>query len=99
MPDETAEPDHPATPDETATPHETATPDRPVVPHETAAPDERAGRRAGHPLPEERTAGSADPAAQAEALLAESDAREHLLAPDSFLERRTSEQAADPPTD
>ncbi|HET8661678.1 MAG TPA: hypothetical protein VFM55_22110 [Micromonosporaceae bacterium] len=74
-------------------------PDETAAPDKTAAPDARAERRAGHPLPEELAAGSADPAAQAEALLAESDAREQLRSPDSFLERRTSEQAADPPTD
>jgi hypothetical protein len=45
-------------------------------------------------LPEERAAGSADPEAQAEAILEESDEREAdpSSAPDSFLERRTSDQ-------
>jgi hypothetical protein len=59
---------------------------------------DRAGRRAAHLLPEERAAGgSADPRAQAEIILAESDVREadQEAGPDSFVEHRTSEQAAD----
>lgn len=54
--------------------------------------DDRTERRAADLLPEERAVGSADPAAQAEAILAESDEREHDLeaAPDSFLEHRSS---------
>jgi hypothetical protein len=76
--------------------------------------------RAEHLLPEERAAGSDDPQAQAEAILADSDRREAgaaalaesapetreserwiadaEAAPDSFLERRTSEQTV-PPTE
>jgi hypothetical protein len=58
--------------------------------------DDRVKNRADHLLPEERVAGSDDPDAQAEAILAESDEREHVphAAPDTTLERRTSEEAA-----
>jgi hypothetical protein len=51
--------------------------------------------RASHLLPEEASTGTDDPQAQAEAILKESDVREAdpQAAPDSFLERRTSEQA------
>lgn len=85
--------------------------------------DQDAGHRTGHRaenlLPEERSAGSDDPEAQAAAILAESDRREAgavrlaesdpettgaerqvaeaAAAPDSFLERRTSEQTVTPP--
>jgi hypothetical protein len=60
--------------------------------------DDRVDRRAAHLLPEERSAGSDDPHAQAEVILAESDIREAdpEAAPDSFVEHRTSAQAADP---
>jgi hypothetical protein len=63
-----------------------------------ASADRRIERRAADLLPEERAAGSADPEAQAQAILEESDEREVDLeaAPDSFLERRTSEQTTDP---
>jgi hypothetical protein len=57
--------------------------------------DDRIDQRAAELLPEEEAAGgSADPQAQAEAILEESDEREAdaQAAPDSFLERRTSEQ-------
>ncbi|MEV0895770.1 hypothetical protein [Actinoplanes sp. NPDC049802] len=56
--------------------------------------DERIGRRAANLLPEETTTGSADPRAQAEAVLAESDEREDdpEAAPDSFLEHRRSDE-------
>jgi len=66
----------------------------------SSSSDNRVGQRAAELLPEERSAGSADPKAQADAILAESDAREADpdAAPDSFLEHRTAEQAA-PPTD
>ncbi|MFY1671169.1 hypothetical protein ACN27G_14525 [Plantactinospora sp. WMMB334] len=79
---------------------------------------DRVENRAAHLLPEERSAGSDDPEAQAEAVLAESDRREAgavalaesdprtteserrvaeaAAAPDSFLERRTSEQTVTP---
>ncbi|GAB2596543.1 hypothetical protein Aab01nite_71840 [Paractinoplanes abujensis] len=60
--------------------------------------DDRTEQRAAELLPEERAAGSADPRAQAEAILAESDEREADpgAAPDSFLERRRSDQTAEP---
>ncbi|MFY1617345.1 hypothetical protein [Micromonospora sp. WMMD736] len=63
---------------------------------------ERAESRAHHLLPEEVAAGSDDPQAQAEAILAESDLREadQNAAPDTVLERRTSDQsvvAVEPP--
>jgi hypothetical protein len=56
--------------------------------------EERIEQRATDLLPEERVVGSDDPHAQAEVLLEESDIREEdpEAAPDSFLERRTSEQ-------
>lgn len=64
------------------------------------APD-RVDSRAVHLLPEERAAGSDDPRAQARAILAESDLREAGRAPDTVLERRTSDQtvAVVEPTD
>ena len=63
---------------------------------------ERVESRAGHLLPEERSAGSEDPLAQAEAILADSDERESApasvaaddAAPDAIAERRTSDEAA-----
>ncbi|MCA2216809.1 hypothetical protein [Jidongwangia harbinensis] len=60
--------------------------------------DDRVGQRAADLLPEERVTGSEDPKAQAEAILADSDAREADLeaAPDSFLEHRTSAQTVIP---
>ncbi len=59
--------------------------------------EERVRRRAADLTPEERSAGSEDPAAQAEAVLADSDERTDVpgAAPDTVLERRTSEDAAD----
>ena len=56
---------------------------------------DRVGQRADL-LPEENVTGSADPQAQAAAILAESDEREADVeaAPDSFLEHRTSGQTA-----
>jgi hypothetical protein len=59
--------------------------------------DDRAESRAEHLLPEEKVAGSDDPQAQAEAILEESDEREHIpnAAPDTVFERRTSDEAAD----
>jgi hypothetical protein len=58
--------------------------------------DDRVDSRAEHLLPEEEVAGSDDPTAQAEAILEESDEREAdpEAAPDTILERRTSEEAA-----
>ncbi|MER5453158.1 hypothetical protein ABT008_00065 [Micromonospora sp. NPDC002389] len=51
-----------------------------------------------HLLPEEAAVGSDDPQAQADAILTESDLREadRNAAPDTFLERRTSEQTVTP---
>lgn len=58
--------------------------------------DERVNSRAADLLPEELTAGSDDPKAQAEALLADSEDREHYreTAPDLRIEHRTSDEAA-----
>jgi len=63
-----------------------------------AKDQERAESRAEHLLPEEVAAGSDDPQAQADAILADSDLREadQNAAPDTVLERRTSEEAAAP---
>lgn len=49
-------------------------------------------------LPEEAAVGSASPSEQAAAILHESDVRteEPNAAPDTVLERRTSDQATDP---
>ena len=61
--------------------------------------DDRIDHRAADLLPEELAAGgSADPHAQAEAILADSDEREEHpgAAPDSFLEHRRSDQTVDP---
>jgi hypothetical protein len=65
----------------------------------SSSSDDRVQQRAADLLPEERSAGSADPQAQAEAVLADSDDREADVdaAPDSFLEHRTAEQVAPPP--
>ncbi|HVM10095.1 MAG TPA: hypothetical protein VM345_16630 [Acidimicrobiales bacterium] len=61
------------------------------------SPDDRTASRSKDLLPEERSAGSADPAGQAEAILAESDERQNDrdAAPDSFVEHRTSDEAPD----
>jgi hypothetical protein len=63
--------------------------------------DDRAEQRGADLLPEELAVGSADPEAQAAAILAESDEREADLeaAPDSFLEHRTSAQTVTPDGD
>jgi hypothetical protein len=60
---------------------------------------ERVRHRADELLPEELSAGSDDPQAQAAAVLADSDEREYEpdAAPDTVLERRTSAEATDPP--
>ncbi|MGX6602256.1 hypothetical protein ACWKSP_09010 [Micromonosporaceae bacterium Da 78-11] len=58
--------------------------------------DDRIDQRAAELLPEERAAGSADPTAQARAILEESDEREADAAPDSFLEHRRSEEIVIP---
>ena len=55
--------------------------------------------RANALLPEEREVGSDDPEAQAEQILAESDARcrRSLAAPEKAVERRQSEDTVEPP--
>ncbi len=59
--------------------------------------DGRVERRAERLLPEELAVGSEDPQAQAEAILAESDARTARAqhGPDEHAERRTSEEVAE----
>lgn len=54
--------------------------------------DDRTEQRAAELLPEERAAGSDDPRAQAEAILADSDRREDDPQP---LEERSSDQTAE----
>ena len=54
--------------------------------------DERTAQRAADLLPEERAAGSADPKAQAEAILADSDAREGFDIRDGFDVREGAEE-------
>jgi hypothetical protein len=56
--------------------------------------DARVNERASELLPEEEAAGSDDPFAQAEAILAESDERQERPEPD---EERTSEDVTDTP--
>ena len=56
--------------------------------------DDRITERADDLLPEEWAAGSADPEAQAEAILEESDEREYGEAP--VPEHRTSDQTVTP---
>lgn len=65
---------------------------------EPTVDDEQVSSRA-ELLPEEQTAGSDDPEAQAEAILEESEERvmERDAAPDPFVERRTSDDATPPP--
>ena len=60
--------------------------------------DDRIGHRAADLLPEEQVAGSADPQAQAQAILEESDEREGDLeaAPSTVLEHRHSDETAEP---
>lgn len=57
---------------------------------------DRVDSRAAHLLPEEVAVDSDDPRAQAAAILDESDERtaDPQAAPDSFVEHRTSQQAA-----
>jgi len=64
-----------------------------------AEPDDRVARRAAELTPEEQAAGSDDPEAQAEAILAESDQRQadRSAAPSTHLEERTSEETVEPP--
>jgi hypothetical protein len=60
--------------------------------------DERVSRRA-ELLAEEKAAGSDDPRAQAESVLADSEERvaSRNAAPDTHLEHRTSEETTPPP--
>lgn len=66
--------------------------------HDSEVEEDRAASRANL-LPEEQEAGSDDPRAQAEAILAESDERiaSRDAAPGTHLEHRSSEDAT-PPT-
>jgi hypothetical protein len=63
---------------------------------EATTDDDRVPSRA-ELLPEEQAAGSDDPDAQAEAILAESDERQNDrdAAPDAEIEHRTSEDVTD----
>lgn len=65
---------------------------------EPTADDERVASRA-ELLPEEQAAGSDDPQAQAEAILADSEARTESreASPGTHIEHRTSEDATPPP--
>ncbi|WP_306212293.1 hypothetical protein [Actinoplanes sp. RD1] len=60
--------------------------------------DDRVQQRAADLLPEEAATGTADPTAQAAAILAESDEREDApgAAPGTFLEHRTADQTVTP---
>jgi hypothetical protein len=59
--------------------------------------EDRVDQRAADLLPEELAAGSADPEAQAAAILEDSDERAAGPAgPDLFVEHRTSEQTVEP---
>ncbi|HEX7168396.1 MAG TPA: hypothetical protein VF230_15555 [Acidimicrobiales bacterium] len=60
--------------------------------------DDRIASRAKNLRPEEEKAGSADPVAQAAAILEESDERQadRNAAPDTHLEKRTSDEATPP---
>jgi hypothetical protein len=60
--------------------------------------DDQVTTRGNNLLPEEQAAGSADPQAQAEAILADSDERssDRGAAPDSLVEHRTSDEATEP---
>jgi hypothetical protein len=61
--------------------------------------DDRVARRAAGLTDPEQDAGSDDPEAQAEAILAESDerSRDRNAAPSTHLEKRTSDEATPPP--
>lgn len=67
----------------------------------SSSPDDRSEQRADEILPEERAAGSDDPEAQAEAVLADSDVRanerdgEEAEGEDRF-EHRSSEETVEP---
>lgn len=79
--------------------HESTSGGRPPVEHPPAdpaamEPDEWDVDRRSVLLPEESSVGSADPQAQAEVILEESEARTHIpnAAPDTHLERRGPEE-------
>ena len=64
----------------------------------TDEPDPRVIRRAAELLPEEERAGSADPIAQAEEIILESDERTLERDPDAEgIEHRRSEDTVSPP--
>jgi ssDNA-binding replication factor A large subunit len=64
----------------------------------TDRPDPERVKRRAELLPEEEQAGSDDPVAQADAILEDSEERtlDRDAAPDSVVERRTSEETVDP---
>ena len=67
-------------------------------PDDTDRPDDAAVARRAELLPEEAAAGSDDPEAQAEAILAESAERaDRSAAPSTHLEERSSEEVAGAP--
>lgn len=72
-------------------------PGHPGVMEPDLEPDAERVRSRAELLPEEQAAGSDDPLAQAEAVLADSDERTEVpdAAPDTVLERRTSGESAD----
>lgn len=73
---------------------ETPAPETPAV--DTRPSDSQVAGRAAL-LPEEEAAGSGDPVAQAEAILAESEQRVAGRAPRTQIDRRTSEDTTDTP--
>jgi hypothetical protein len=66
---------------------------------DTPTPDEERVASRADLLPEEKVAGSDDPEAQAEAILAESEERslDRDAAPSTHLEHRTSDEVTDEP--
>jgi hypothetical protein len=66
---------------------------------DTPTPDEERVASRSNLLPEEKVAGSDDPEAQAEAILAESEERaaDRDAAPSTHLEHRTSDEVTDEP--
>jgi hypothetical protein len=64
-----------------------------------SASNDRVAQRAAELTAEEQTAGSDDPGAQAEAILAESDERQanRESAPSTHLEHRTTDETVEPP--
>lgn len=72
----------------------------PRQPETTEDVDEAAVASRAELLPEEQVAGSDDPRAQAEAILAESEERaaDRSAAPSTHLEERTSDEVTDDPS-